>query len=164
MNWQLMFKGDNIAATEMGNKQPTLTIKGAKPCVLENDKGREQTKPLVSFKEIERGWVLCKTNALCLAAMFGQDTTSWVGKRVTLFATDVQVGKTRAPGIRVRGSPDIEAPVAVEIKLPRKRPFTLTMAVTKPGAATAPDPVETGPSDEEIEASAAHAAEERVEF
>lgn len=148
MNWKLMFKGDNIAATEMGDKQPTLTIKGAKPVTLENDKGREQTKALVSFKETERGWVLCKTNAMCLAGMFGEDTTSWAGKRVTLYAVEVQVGKTRAPGIRIRGSPDIKAPVDVEIKLPRKRPFTMRMQPTGNGVAPATEPPDGEPPDD----------------
>jgi hypothetical protein len=146
MNWKLMFKGDNIAATEMGNKQPTLTIKGAKPCTMENDKGSEVTKPLVSFKEIDRGWVLCKTNALCLAAMFGDETTAWTGKRVTLHAVEVQVGKKRELGIRILGSPDIKTPIPVEIKLPRRRPFVMRMAIT--GAAAA-QPAEATPHEEE---------------
>jgi hypothetical protein len=150
MNWKLMFKGDYIAAVEMGDKTPTLTIKGVKLCKLEDDKGRQKDKGIVFFREIDRGWVLCKTNAMCLARMFGDDTNDWTGKRVTLFSTPVQVGKEKQPGIRVKGSPDLAAPMTVEIKLPKKKPFPMRMLVTKPGAAAAaPTPASEAPPEEE---------------
>jgi hypothetical protein len=140
VNWKLMFKGEYIAAVEMGDKTPTLTIKGVKLCKLEDDKGRQKDKGIVFFKEIDRGWVLCKTNAMCLARMFGDDTNDWTGKRVTLFSTPVQVGKEKQPGIRVKGSPDLSSAMTVEIKLPKKKPFTMRMQVTAKGAVAEPEP------------------------
>jgi hypothetical protein len=151
MNWKLMFKGDYIAAVEMGDKTPTLTIKGVKLCKLEDDKGRQKDKGIVFFKEIDRGWVLCKTNAMCLARMFGDDTNDWTGKRVTLFSTLVQVGKEKQPGIRVKGSPDIAAPMTVEIKLPKKKPFPMRMQVTTKGAVAEPDPEPTPEPESDAE-------------
>lgn len=152
MNWKLMFKGDYIAAVEMGDKTPTLTIKGVKLCKLEDDKGRQKDKGIVFFREIDRGWVLCKTNAMCLARMFGDDTNDWTGKRVTLFSTPVQVGKEKQPGIRVKGSPDLSSAMTVEIKLPKKKPFTMRMLVTGKGAPAAaelePEPAADEPTPE----------------
>jgi hypothetical protein len=151
MNWKLLFKGDYIAAVEMGDKTPTLTIKGVKLCKLEGEDGRQKDKGIVFFREIDRGWVLCKTNAMCLARMFGDDTNDWAGKRVTLFSTMVQVGKEKAAGIRVKGSPDLSSPMTVEIKLPRKKPVHMRMLVTgKSAAAAEPTPEPTPGADGEI--------------
>jgi hypothetical protein len=134
MDWKLLFKGDNISAVEFLGKTPTLEIVDVKLCKLQQEDGREKDKGIVHFRETDRGWVLNRTNATCLAAMFGRDTDSWKGKRVTLFAADVQFGKERIPGIRVKGSPDIAEAIEVEVKLPRRRPVKMTMQVTKRAA------------------------------
>jgi hypothetical protein len=121
VNIAAAFKGAYVSAVELGEKAPTLTIDHVKMVELEGEDGKVKPKPVCYFKETDRGWVMCKTTALCVAAMFGNETDAWHGKRVTLFATDVQVGKERKPGIRVRGSPDITAPVSFDLKLPKRR-------------------------------------------
>jgi hypothetical protein len=159
MHWKAMFKGEFIAAVEFGDKQPTLTIASVKLCKLESEDGRQKDKGVVFFEGKDRGWVMNRTNATCLAAMFGDDTASWNGKRVTLYATLVQVGKKKEPRIRVKGSPDLPKPVPVEIKLPRKKPYTVTMQPTgaKPNGAAKPapepEPAPEEPSDEEMAAA-----------
>lgn len=130
MDWKLMFKGAYVSAVELGDKTPTLTISDVKIVKLEGEDGTVKDRGVVYFKETDRGWVLCKTNALCLAHMFGPDTDSWKGKHVTLFSMDVQVGREMKPGIRVYGSPDIAGPVEVAIKLPKRKAFTMKMAKT----------------------------------
>jgi hypothetical protein len=134
MDWHLLFKGDYVSALELGDKTPTLTIADVRIVKLEGEDGTAKDRGVVYFKETQRGWVLAKTNALCLASMFGDNTDDWKGRHVTLFATDVQVGKERKPGIRVKGSPDIAAPKDVIIRLPRKKAFTMRMQKT--GAAS----------------------------
>jgi len=67
--------------------------------------------------------VTCKTNGLCLKAMFGDRLQNWVGKRVTLFPGEWN----GEPCIRVWGSPDIPADISVDIRLPRRKPFRMTM-------------------------------------
>jgi hypothetical protein len=141
MDYRLMFKGDYIQAVEFGDKQPTVEIASVRLCKMDDEKkGRQVDKCVVFFKGRDRGWVICKTNAMCLAGMFGNDTTGWVGKRVTIYSTLVAFGKEKVPGIRVKGSPDISKPVEVTVKLPRKKPIVMRMQVTKPGAAPAPEP------------------------
>ena len=49
----------------------------------------DQAKPVVYFKESEKGLVLNRTNANTIASQHGQDTEKWAGKRITLFATEV---------------------------------------------------------------------------
>ena len=125
-----MFKGQYLAAVEFGQRQPTFTVKSIKIVALEGEDGKSKDRGVVYFSETERGLVLCKTNAILIAAMFGPDTDSWVGKRVTLHAQDVQLGRDQVLGVRVKGSPDIKAPVDAVVKLPKKRPVTVRLEVT----------------------------------
>jgi hypothetical protein len=128
-----MFKGAYVSAVELGEKTPTLTISDVKIVKLEGEDGTSKDRGVVYFKETDRGLVLCKTNALCLAQMFGPNTDSWRGKHVTLFSTKVSVGPEMKDGIRIKGSPDLAAPVDLVIKLPKRKAFTMTL--TKTGAA-----------------------------
>jgi hypothetical protein len=143
MDYRLMFKGDHIQAVEFQGKTPTLTIKSVALVELEDEKKKaSKEKGVVSFKETPKGWVLNRTNAESLAAMFGAETDAWVGKRVKLQAVTVQFGKEQVPGIRVMGSPDIAKPVTFTLKLPRKRPREVTMLATaaKANGKAAPPP------------------------
>jgi hypothetical protein len=157
MIWKARFKGDFIAAIEFGDKTPTLTIAKIETVKLEQEDGKNKDKAVIWFKEIPRGWVYCKTTGFCMAAMFGEDDANWIGKRVTLFSEIVQVGRERAPGIRVKGSPDIDKPVKVSIKLPRKKAFTVVLRPTAKNAGNSlpaqPDPPidETPPVEEPIQ-------------
>lgn len=130
MDYRALFKGQYLAAAEFGGRVPTFTMKGVKLVALEGEDGKTKDRGVIHFQETDRGLVLCKTNAICIAAMFGPDTDNWAGKRVTLFATDVQLGRERVPGIRVKGSPDIEKAVTVSVKLPKRKAFDMTLEKT----------------------------------
>lgn len=138
MDWRAAFKGNFISAVEFAGKEPTLTIAGIKVVKVEDEKTKKDKDRLVIFfKETDRGWLPCKTNAICLAGIFGSnETDAWLGKRVTLYSTKVDFGKDKVDGIRVRGSPSLSAPVDVLVKLPKKKPRIMTMVPTgKPAAA-----------------------------
>lgn len=99
-------------------------------------------KGVIRFQEVKQGWVANKTNVACLAAMFGKETSGWVGKRVTLCIERDNISKQDA--IRVLGSPDIASAVKATIKLPRKRPIERILKPTgqAQGRAQAPaDPL-----------------------
>jgi hypothetical protein len=130
MNVMAAFKGDYIAAVEFEGKTPTVTIDHVKVVALEGEDGKVKDRPVVYFQETPRGWVLCKTTALSVAAMFGPETDRWNGKRITLRAEPVQVGRETKPGIRVKGSPDIEKSITFTLKLPRKKPRDITLERT----------------------------------
>jgi hypothetical protein len=145
------FRGDYIAAVEFEGKTPLVTIDHVKIVDLVGEDGSTKQKPVVYFRESKRGWVLCKTTAQGLAAMFGAETDKWTGKRVHLRAEEVQVGKERKPGIRIAGSPDVAGPVTFELRLPRKKPKRVTLAKTTAGKA-AEAPPEPEPAPEEADA------------
>lgn len=71
----------------------------------------DDTKPVLYFEEMEKGLVLNRTNANTTASLYGQDTEygkdteDWVGKRITLFATEVDFRGQQTLAIRVRMLP-----------------------------------------------------------
>jgi hypothetical protein len=131
VNYRVMFKGDYISAVEFEGKEPTLTIAGVKIDKLESDDGKKKDKGIVRFKETDRCWVMNRTNAEALVAMWGTETDAWIGKQVTLFAMMVKVGPKSELGIRVKGSPSLTESLTFDLKLPRKKPTPMTLVPTK---------------------------------
>lgn len=143
--WGALFKGSYITAAELDGKTATMTISHVlMEKLTDPETGKEKDKGIVYFREIPRGWVANRTNMACVAAMFGDRTGAWTGKRVTLFSTPVNVGPKKELGIRVKGSPDIEAPIQVVVKLPRRKPITMTMEPTRRLGTPAREPGEEG--------------------
>lgn len=85
-----------------------LTIKEV---VQENvGQGEEaENKPIVYFQEQEKGLVLNKTNATAISNLYGPETDGWTGKRIALFATEVDFAGKQTLALRVR----LKAPKAV---------------------------------------------------
>lgn len=116
----------------------TVTIDNVHKEQLEGDDGKKKGKGVVAFKGKDKEWVSNKTNQLCIAAMFGPMVKDWYGKRITLVVENVKVGGETKPGFRIKGSPDLTAPVDATIKLPKRKPVTRRLVPTgKPAAATA---------------------------
>jgi hypothetical protein len=158
-HWKELFSGGNyLAGADFKGKTFTAKIAKVESTSMEDDAGKTKSLPIVTWDIKAKPWLMCKTTCYCLAAMYGTDPAMWVGKRVTLYATMVQVGKGQELGVRVKGSPDLPVPIDVEIKLPRKKPFTVKLSNTTTrgpaaatnGKATEPvAPVETPPPAEE---------------
>lgn len=132
-----------LKAGEFKNRDVTLTITKVFIEELDGDGGK-RVRGIIAFKETKRQLVLNKTNGLCLRGMFGRDTGAWIGRRITLFPAPIDFGDAEI-AIRVRGSPDIEADIPVEIKLARKKPRTMVMKRTGPskkGATPKPAPAQ----------------------
>jgi len=94
----------------------TYTIKSYDIETLDGENG-PQEKVVVLFHETTMRWVCPTVNGVCLRAMFGDDLDNWIGKRVTLYATEkiMQLPSRKGqPAIRVYGSPDIAEPVRCE--------------------------------------------------
>ncbi|MFO0253386.1 MAG: hypothetical protein ACK52V_04650 [Betaproteobacteria bacterium] len=151
MDMGLGFLGEYITAAEIVGKTPTLTISKVTLEKVESLKkddgetGKMKDRIIVYFAEGKsgRGWLLNRTNAECLRALYNsRETNDWLGKRVTLMAQNVRVGPKMEPGIRVKGSPDITEPITFELRLPRKRPIQTTLLPTgaKPAAKPPAEP------------------------
>ncbi len=145
MDVGLGFLGTYITAAELIGKTPTLTIsrvelEEVESLKVNDDQGAGKTKDrwVIYFAESKkpRGWLLNRTNAECLKEMWGRDVKDWVGKKVTLYATNVRVGPKMEPGIRVKGSPELQEPRTFDLKLPRKKPTPYTLHPTGKAPAT----------------------------
>jgi hypothetical protein len=147
MDWRAAFKGQFIKAVEFGGKEPTLTISDAKLVKVEDEKTKkEKDKLVIFFREIDRGWIPCKTACFCVSAIAGSnDTATWAGKRLTLFCDPaVQFGSLTVEGVRVKGSPDLTRPIDVTIRLPKKKPFIAHLVPTGKGKASQEPHVDNG--------------------
>ena len=61
-----------------------------------------EQKPIIYFTEQPKGLVLNKTNAQSIAKLYGPETDGWVGKRIGLFATEVDFAGKQTLALRVR--------------------------------------------------------------
>jgi hypothetical protein len=147
MDVMLGFLSQYISAAELVGKKPvTMTIdrvglEKVESMKIGDDEGNGKVKDrvIVYFRESKsgRGWLLNRTNCEALKELWGRETDNWIGKRVTLHATTVRVGKKMEPGIRVLGSPEITEPRVFDLKLPRKKPIQTTLLPT--GATPKPE-------------------------
>lgn len=103
-DWRGMFDSEYLGAWDIPEgKDATVTIVKVAAEVLKNAKGSDK-KPCCSLAETDKRLVLNKTNCRAIAALYGNDTAAWVGKRVALYRTTVQVGPEVKECIRVRPS------------------------------------------------------------
>lgn len=140
MDAALLFPSKYLKSADFKGKDVTLTIASIKLEDLADDKGGTKTKGIVAFKETPKLWVLNRTNVECVKGMFGRETDAWLNKRVTLYPAPFHDPFTneRTTAIRLRGSPDIEKQMTVEVRLPRKKPVKATMIKTGQAGAPAP--------------------------
>lgn len=122
-NYDELYPGRFLKAGLFKGTKPTLTIKDVDTEQLEDNTGKPKTKAILSFVERPMELVMCKTNGICIKAMFGKELQNWIGKRVTLFAGQWNGEEC----VRVWGSPDIENDIKVEVELPRRKPFPMVM-------------------------------------
>lgn len=112
---------------------------------LEGDDGAVKSKAVLRYKDGDKYkdkpgeivWV--RTNAqLAAVALNEPDYTKWGGRLLTIHHDkSVTFGKEKKGGIRVLGSPDMNGPVEVAIKMPRrKHPIIYVLQPTGKTAAT----------------------------
>lgn len=80
---------------------PVLTISHVKEEVI-GQGAQADKKWILFFEEEEKGLVLNRTNINTIADLYGDDTDDWEGKKVTLFATQVDFQGKQVDAIRVR--------------------------------------------------------------
>lgn len=133
-NFDQLYPGRFLKAGHF--EQPrTLRIRDIQHEELHGEKG-PQLKVIISFDGEPLGLVACKTNGLCLKHLFGSNVPDWIGKRVTLFASEWN----GEPCIRVWGSPELDRDEECTIQLPRRKPFTMKLRAVKQGGGKAPKP------------------------
>ncbi len=97
-----MFPSNYLKADDLSEGDLTLQIKEVKPEKMKDRDGEEESKPVLYFTEQPKGLILNKTNAKAISELYGTDYTLWVGKKITLFWTEVDSFGEMKPAIRVR--------------------------------------------------------------
>lgn len=100
MNIATAFPSKTLRADEM-NDDMTLTIKSVQVETVGQGKDSEE-KPVIYFRETDKGLVLNKVNANTISGIYGPETDGWIGQRITLFPTEVEFAGKQVKGIRVR--------------------------------------------------------------
>lgn len=104
MHWKALHDSDYLYAHDLQGKEATLTIVRVTGGELTGQGGKKTRKPLVYFKEPKSGKPLAfnKTNCKTVAALYGNDTDDWIGKRIIIYPTKTQFGNEEHDCIRVR--------------------------------------------------------------
>lgn len=101
-DFRSMYDRDYIYAFDLAGKDVTVTISRVEAATLTGQGGRKTKKPVVFFEGKDRGLALCKTNSKQIAALYGNDTDKWLGKKITLYPTTTMFGTETMECIRVR--------------------------------------------------------------
>jgi hypothetical protein len=95
------FPSKYLTAEDIEDGDRTLTITSARAEVL-GEGPKASNKIILAFREEKKELVCNKTNANTIAKIHGDDTDDWIGKPITLYATEVEFGGEVTLGIRVR--------------------------------------------------------------
>ena len=110
MNIRQVFPSPWISHEDLGSKKFELTVKAVGMEELhDRTTNKKVSKPVVTFVEAKKRFIINKTQGLALAAICGSDETAdWIGKRVVLKGGRAHNGK---PTIVVE-APSVPAPAA----------------------------------------------------
>lgn len=119
MHYELLFPSQYLKASDLKGRDVTVTIEHVVQETLEGKQGKREKKPAVYFAEVKakpdeprKRLVLNITNARTIAALYGNDTDGWKGRRVTLFSATVDGFGKAVDAIRIRPSIPV-APASV---------------------------------------------------
>jgi hypothetical protein len=102
-------KSDQLDAVELAGGPRTVTITSASP-------GSAEQPVNVHLAEVDRPWRPAKTVRRLLAAAWGTDTTTWAGRRATIYLDPhVRYAGKEVGGIRVSALSGIDKPLTVPV-------------------------------------------------
>jgi hypothetical protein len=139
-DWREMFGGQYLNAVTLGppNADRTVQIERVAGRDVETPDGEVRRRVVVHLAGL-KPWLLCRTTAECLSAMWGPAVKEWAGQAVTLFHDPtVRAGPKVVGGIRVRGAPGLPRPVDVEIAMPKRKPLKIRLVNTAQKGADKP--------------------------
>lgn len=91
------FPSKNLKAEDLHGRQVSVTIES-----YERQEFREDgLKPVLSFVGKDKGFVLNKSNATSIKAIYGDEMDGWIGKKIILFPTTTNYRGEMVQCIRV---------------------------------------------------------------
>jgi len=104
MNMNELYPSKYLKAEDIDG-EVVATIVGLKLETMKNAEGKEDQKPVLYFRGIDKGFVLNKTNGTRIAGMHGDESDNWVGKKITLHQESVTAFGETQWAIRVKPTP-----------------------------------------------------------
>lgn len=96
-----LFPSPYLKASDIAH-EPIVTISKIEREKMKNKEGKEEAKPVIYFREYEKGVILNRTNANVIESLYGKDIDEWVGCRVQLYSAIVEAFGERKPAIRIK--------------------------------------------------------------
>ena len=108
-HWKKHFDYRFLSGEELDDKE--ITVKISKITTEEAFNGKEKENvPVLHFEGKDKGVVLNKTNAKVISQVLGSPfIEEWIGKEITLYATEVQAFGQTVPAIRVKRTASAKA-------------------------------------------------------
>jgi hypothetical protein len=116
-----VFPSKYVAAEDLQGRDISLTIASVTLEEMTSHDNQKANKPVVYFEKATKGLVLNRTNANIIADLYSDETDTWTGKRVTIYATRVKAFGKVVPAIRVRETVPA-APKAAPVHVPVEEP------------------------------------------
>lgn len=121
-HYRSLFDNEHIGAWDLEGRDVVVTISAVRGATITGDGGRTSKKPILAFDGKQKTMVCNKTNAKIIAGLYGNDTTAWVGKSVTLYPTTTQMGGEVKECIRVRPTAPTSKRAAQRPPAPEREP------------------------------------------
>lgn len=101
-----MYQSQWIRAEDLGNEDHPVTIEAVEYDTQKKANGEVVLEYYLRLKEFPKKRMgLNKTNAKVIAGIYGEETDAWIGKRITIYATEGQVFDEIKLVLRVRLRP-----------------------------------------------------------
>lgn len=101
-DFRTMFDKDYLYAFMLNGREVTVEIAKVQGGQIKGDGGKSSKKPICHFKGKDKPLALNVTNCKTIAAMYGNNTDQWIGKRITIYPTTTDFGGKTVDCIRVR--------------------------------------------------------------
>ena len=92
-----VFPSEYLRAADLKGRDVTVTMDSMETKDIGSDH-----KPVLYFKNAEKGLVMNKTNWNMIAEIYGDESDDWMGKKITLYPTRVDFQGKRVDAIRVK--------------------------------------------------------------
>jgi hypothetical protein len=93
---------DYLFAFDLQGRDVTVTIERVEAGTIIGEAGRKSKKPMVTFRGAKKKLAINKTNGRTIAQLYGNDTSAWIGKSITIYPTTTTFGNDTVECIRVR--------------------------------------------------------------
>lgn len=101
-DYRTMFEKEFLYAFMLNGREATVQIERVTAGSVTGEGGKKSKKPICYFAGKKKPLALNATNCKTIAAMYGNNTDDWIGKRITIYPTTTEFSGKTVDCIRVR--------------------------------------------------------------